>query len=91
LYPYQTVTNYISGIIGIQNIVVTATQLTSFDTTSIIIYLMCNIDISANQYLYIDFPSQFDNFNNKALNVILKTSLDSIIGTLNAVVLGQRL
>ena len=53
------------------------------------IVLKCNVDILAGQYLYLQFPQQFDNFNNKALNVILKTS--SVIGTLMAPVLGRRL
>lgn len=54
-----------------------------------IIVLKCNIDILAGQFLYLQFPPQFDNFNNKALNIILKTS--SVIGTLMAPVLGRRL
>ena len=91
MYPEQSVTNYISGIIGIQNIEVTSTKQISFFTASVVIDLLCNVNILAGQYLYINFPSQFDNFNNKALNVILKTSTNSIIGTLNAPILEQRL
>ncbi len=52
------------------------------------IVLKCNIDIVAGQYLYLVFPTEFDNFNNKPLNVILKTT--TVIGTANAPVLGRR-
>ncbi len=50
--------------------------------------LKCNININAGQYLYLVFPPEFDNFNNKPLNVILKTS--NVLGTFNAPVLDRR-
>jgi hypothetical protein len=51
--------------------------------------LKCNIAITSGQYLYIVFPQEFNNFNNKPLNVILKTT--SVLGTLNAPVLDRRI
>ncbi len=50
--------------------------------------LKCNVAISAGQYLYLVFPPEFDNFNNKPLNAILKTT--SVLGTLSAPVLDRR-
>jgi len=89
LYPEQNVYNYISGIIGVQNIEVSSTNLTAFYNTYMTLVLKCNIDITAGQYLYLVFPPEFDNFNNKPLNVILKTT--SVLGTLNAPVLDRRI
>lgn len=88
LYPEQTVYNYIDGIIGVTNIEVASTNLTSFYNTYMTLVLKCNIAINAGEYLYLVFPPEFDNFNNKPLNVILKTS--TVLGTLNAPVLDRR-
>jgi hypothetical protein len=89
LYPEQTVHNLIDGIINIVNIQVPSTDLTSFYNVYMIIALKCNIDIAAGEYLYLEFPKEFDNFNNKALNVIIKTT--SVLGTLNAPILNRRM
>jgi hypothetical protein len=88
LYPEQSVFNYIDGIIGVTNIEVASGNLTSFYNTYMTLVLKCNININAGEYLYLVFPPEFDNFNNKPLNVILKTS--NVLGTLNAPVLDRR-
>ena len=50
--------------------------------------LKCNVDLSSGDYLYLVFPAEFNNFNNKPLNVILRTT--GIIGTMNAPVVDRR-
>jgi hypothetical protein len=51
--------------------------------------LKCNVDLVIGDYLYLMFPEEFNNFNNKPLNVILKTT--SILGTMNAPVLDRKM
>jgi hypothetical protein len=53
-----------------------------------IFVLKCNVDLVSGDYLYLIFPEEFNNFNNKPLNVILRTT--SILGTMNAPVLDRR-
>jgi len=48
------------------------------------------VAISTNNYLYLDFPGVFDNFNNNPLNYILSFSASNIIGTNMATVLDRR-
>jgi hypothetical protein len=48
------------------------------------------VAISTNNYLYLDFPGAFDNFNNNPLNYILSFSASNIIGTNMATVLDRR-
>lgn len=90
MYPYQTIQSGVNGIIGITDIQVSSTNLTSFYTTFMTIVLKCNVAISTNNYLYLDFPAAFDNFNNNPLNYILSLSSTTIIGTNMAVVLDRR-
>lgn len=54
-----------------------------------IVVLKCNVNINSGEYLYLVFPPEFDNFNNKPLNVIIKTT--SVIGTFNAPILDRRI
>ena len=89
IYPEQNVYNSIPGIIGIQNIEVSSTQLTSFYSVYMTIVLKCNIAINAGEYLYIVFPPEFNNFNNKPLDVIIRTT--SVLGTASAPILDRRL
>jgi len=56
IYPEQNVFNYIPGIIGVQNIEVASTQLTSFYSSYMIIVLKCTITINSGEYLYLVFP-----------------------------------
>ena len=90
MYPYQAIQSGVSEIIGITDIQVSSTNLTSFYTTFMTIVLKCNVAMSTNNYLYLDFPAAFDNFNNNPLNYILSLSSSTVIGTNMAVVLDRR-
>ena len=63
--------------------------LTSFYNTYMTLVLKCNVDIASGQYLYLVFPEEFDNFNNKPINIILKTSV--VLGTFNSPILDRRM
>ena len=74
LYPEQAIQSTVNGILTISDFVVNSLTKPTFSTIYAVMYFKCNVAISTGSYLFLIFPLNFDNFNNKPINIIFKVA-----------------
>lgn len=79
MLPYQTIQSTVTGIVRIIDMVgVSASNQYSFSSIYAQFKLTCNVAITSSSYLNLDFPNEFDNLNNIALNIIISFSSSTL-------------
>ena len=69
------------GILTIIDVILSTTELPTFSSLVTTMTLKCNTDIPAGSFLFLIFPTNFDNFNNNPIDAIIKNSGNTVLSS----------